>query len=477
MKKPSASSLILFGFSLGILTTSAGAAMNGSSVFPDIPAGAYYDAAVGEMYGLGIIKGYSTGKFGANDYVTRGQVAVMMQRLRNDILGITPSTDTGDTSSRSSRSRSTSSSSSSSSSSEEQLPSAVKAEAGLVHFTTGSYKVEEAKKTVTIDVERYSGTKGKVTVDYSLAAGTATEGTDYTAATGTLTFNDGESKKTFTVTIVDDTEKEENQTIVLELKNARGGAALGTPAKSTLSIIDDDLSGTPVSTTTSKNGVLVFSATEYQIAENGGTITITVERNTGSEGAVAVNYATSNGSATADNYTTVNGTLNFGAGETSKTFTVTVKDNGDISGNKTIKLTLSNPTGGAVFSGSPTSLITVIDNEVTTNFGSGSIKLGDDNYTVLESDGAIAIVVKRAGGTKGQVTVQYATTSGTAKSAEDFTDTTGTLTFRPGESSKVVVIPIKSDVEADNGETFSFKLSNVVGATLDSPATTSIEIQ
>src|SRR3990167_4117553 len=118
MKRPSASSLVLFGFSLGILT-SVSAASLGSSVFPDVPAGSYFDSAVGDMYAAGIITGYSNGKFGPNDYVTRGQVAVLMQRLRNELTGgsVSVSSSSRSRSSESSESSSSSTSSSSSSSS------------------------------------------------------------------------------------------------------------------------------------------------------------------------------------------------------------------------------------------------------------------------------------------------------------------------------------------------------------------------
>lgn len=472
MQRPNASSLLLFGFSLGILTSTVVASSNGSSVYPDVKSGTYYDAAVGDMYATGIITGYANGNFGPDDYVTRGQVAVIIKRLRDQVLGIEPS----DTSDSSSSSRSRASSSSSSSESSSSVTTEPSPDAGAFRFTTGSFKVEESRKTITVSVLRYGGTKGKATVDYETKADTAIAGTDFDTTSGTVSFNDGESTKNFTVTVTDDTEKEQTETIFLHLKNPTGGAILGSPATATLSVIDDDDSGS-VGTVTNTKGIMVFSASEYQVAENTSQLTITVNRITGTQGAVAVNYATSDGTATSDNYTGASGTLNFADGETSKTFTVSIQNNSSITGNKTVKLTLSNATGGATFSGSPTSVITIIDDEITSSFGSGSIKLGDDSYIVVESDGTINVTIKRFNGTKGQATVEYTTQNGTAKSGTDYTETKGTLTFKDGESVKSIAIPITFDSDADNGEAFSFKLSNVVGATLDSPAIATIEIQ
>ena len=96
--------LVLGGVGMGLAATT-----RGSSIFTDVPEGAFFDEAVGEMYSLGVIKGYSNGMFGPNDFVTRGQVAVMMQRFRDDIL------ESGGAQSSSTQSSSTSSSSSSSS--------------------------------------------------------------------------------------------------------------------------------------------------------------------------------------------------------------------------------------------------------------------------------------------------------------------------------------------------------------------------
>ena len=62
---------------------------------------------------------------------------------------------------------------------------------------------------------------------------------------------------------------------------------------------------------------------------------------------VTVNYATSDGTATAgSDYTEASGTLTFAAGETAKTVSVTVLDDSHDEGEETLRLTLSNVSGG-----------------------------------------------------------------------------------------------------------------------------------
>ena len=62
------------------------------------------------------------------------------------------------------------------------------------------------------------------------------------------------------------------------------------------------------------------------------------------------------------------------------------------------------------------------------------------------------------------VTVDYATSDGSAKAGEDYTATSGTLTFAAGERAKTVNVPILDDVVDEGEETFSLRLSNATGA-------------
>ena len=74
------------------------------------------------------------------------------------------------------------------------------------------------------------------------------------------------------------------------------------------------------------------------------------------------------------------------------------------------------------------------------------------------------------------VTVDYATSDGTAKAGEDYTATSGTLTFAAGERVKTVSVPILDDGHDEGHETFRLRLSNVAGARAgDLEATGTIE--
>ena len=69
------------------------------------------------------------------------------------------------------------------------------------------------------------------------------------------------------------------------------------------------------------------------------------------------------------------------------------------------------------------------------------------------------------------VTVNYATANGTATAGSDYTATSGTLTFNPGDTSKPINVPITSDTAVEGNETFTVTLSSPSNATLGAPTT------
>lgn len=64
------------------------------------------------------------------------------------------------------------------------------------------------------------------------------------------------------------------------------------------------------------------------------------------------------------------------------------------------------------------------------------------------------------------VTVNYATANGTATAGSDYTATSSTLTFTPGQTSQQVYVPILGDYVIEGDETFTMTLSGAVNATI-----------
>jgi len=457
----------LAGVLFGVAVSSIGAAFKGSTVFQDVPSDNFADEAIGEMYQLGIIKGLDSAHFGPDQPLTRAQAAVLFKRLRDEIKGIASSSSSR---SVSSSSASTSSSSSSSSS------SSVAGDGGVVRFDSTGYAVEKNISTgkVQVIIVRTNGNQGGGTIDYVFSGGTAIAGKDYQPLSGTLTFNSRETSKKLDIQILNNTSSTGDKTVTLTIKNPTGVLALGTPNSAVLTIDDPNVSSS--SSASSAATTISLSASAYGTAENGGTVTITVNRTGVVTAAMSVGYATGNGTASSGgDYTSVNGTLSFAAGETSKTFTVAVADNNTVDGNRIFTVTLSSPAGGAAL-GVASAPVTINDEEIVP-VASGSLKFNAQQYSVTRSQGTATITVNHVLGV-GAAAVTYATSNGSAQAGRDYTDTSGTLTYAVGETSKTFTVPILNPSTTLSGElTFTLTLSSPTnGVTLMDPSITTIII-
>ena len=90
----------------------------------------------------------------------------------------------------------------------------------------------------------------------------------------------------------------------------------------------------------------------------------------------------------------------------------------------------------------------------------GNLSFSAATYTVNESSANRTIVVNRAGGSFGAITVDYTTSNGTAAAGQDYTTKSGTLTFLNGEVVKSFDIPINNDALDETDETVNLTLSN-----------------
>lgn len=228
-------------------------------------------------------------------------------------------------------------------------------------------------------------------------------------------------------------------------------------------------------------GALRFSNGTYTAGEGSGQSTITVQRTGGDDGAVSVQYTTGNGSATAGNdYTASSGTLNWADNDDgSKTFTVPILEDSADEPNETVNLALASPTGGATL-GSPSSAVLTITDNDTSGPGpsAGNLRFSVAAQDAPEAGGDRTVTVQRESGTAGTVSVQYASTGGTATAGDDYTAVSGILSWGGGDgAAKTFQLPILDDGDVEANETVTLALSAPTGgAGLGSPSTQTVTI-
>ncbi|MEM9555610.1 MAG: Calx-beta domain-containing protein [Acidobacteriota bacterium] len=212
-------------------------------------------------------------------------------------------------------------------------------------------------------------------------------------------------------------------------------------------------------------GNLRFAVASIQRGEGSGAFNVQVQRVGGDDGAVSVAYATSDGSAQAgSDYAATSGTLNWPDNDDDpRSFSVPITDDGDQEVNETINVMLSNPGGGAGLGSPSTATLTIVDDDAPTS-SPGTLGFVSSTAQAAENGAAATIAVRRSGGTDGAVTVDYATSDGSAQDGLDYQGTAGTLAWADGESGeKAFTVPLIDDAVEEGAETVNLALSSATG--------------
>ena len=201
------------------------------------------------------------------------------------------------------------------------------------------------------------------------------------------------------------------------------------------------------------------SATEGSGANTVTKMPITVFMYPTTRTTVTVDYRTVDGTAKSGvNYTGRSGTLTFGRREKTKTIEVDILDDG-VGGHTRFGLVLENPAGGGAEAQPHPATCVIYDEKPTlVTYDESAHESGDGTATDMTFTVSLSFADENA-----TYTVDYATADGAARAGSDYTATSGTLTFAPGERTKEVSVPVIDDEIQDSGETFSLILSNPTG--------------
>jgi hypothetical protein len=338
----------------------------------------------------------------------------------------------------------------------------------------------------TFTVTRAVNTAGVTMVDYTVSGPPVGSGSPLNGGanesdfvsdnfpSGTITFEDGETTKTITIGVKGDTTPEADETFVVTLSGASGGASIATATSSGV-IRDDD----PATT------FAIAAAESVKLEGNSEltALTFTVTRSVNLVGAATIDYLVSDNSgvsADAEDFlfgVFPSGTLTFLNGESSKTITINVAGDRTVEPDELFDLTLSNPSGNS---------------RISTAIASGTIRNDDSAATALVS---IAVAdASKDEGDEGTTSFQFtivrsanldlATTMNFAVAgigtdpaeATDFVGSilqSGVINFAVGESSKTITVDVRADTEIEADESFQVVLSNVsAGSSLVTAAAT-----
>ena len=157
------------------------------------------------------------------------------------------------------------------------------------------------------------------------------------------------------------------------------------------------------------------------------------------------------------------------AGDTSATISVPINNDSLYEGDEYFTVSLDSATNANISISPGTGTIQDNDAAPTVQFSSST-------YSVNENAGPVTVTITKTGATELSATVAYSTSDGTATQPGDYTTTSGSVTFLPGETSKDITIPITNDTTFETSENFTVTLSSPSNATLGSPSSATVTI-
>lgn len=374
---------------------------------------------------------------------------------------------------------------------------------GVFNLSSATYSVGEGTSSVTITVQRSGGSTGAVDVPYATSNGTATAGSDYTAASGTLHWGDGDGTvKTFDVLITDDATVESSETFVVALSSPTGGGALGVTTSATVTIADNDTIIVPNLgyPTWEAEAMLIespFTASATDIVET----LWTTDPSAGGRARAKITLPTTADYRLKALVNAPNAAANsiFVDWDQEPTDPLTVWDVQALTtgfeeryvswrGNGTFDAPQFVTNQWNLTAGVHT--IYVRGRESNTRIdrftlepvtvpppNPGVFVLGSATYSVNANGGTLNVTVSRTDGSANAVTVNYATSNGSAVAGTDYTARSGMLSWAAGETlDKTISIPILN-ANATTNRTFTIALSGPTGAAvLGSPSSATITV-
>ena len=205
-------------------------------------------------------------------------------------------------------------------------------------------------RSMSFKVQLSAPAPAPVKFDIATADGTALAGSDYTAKSlSGVTITTGASSKNFTVNVKGDTAAEPDETFVVNLSAVTGASVADAQAIGTIRNADAGGGGGGGTPTLSINDVAMTEG-------NSGTkqFVFTVQLSHAAAGNVTYSIATANGTASTANNDYVASSLVgqvIPAGQTTKSFSVTVNGDTALESNERVRVNVSSVVGATVLDG------------------------------------------------------------------------------------------------------------------------------
>ena len=332
-------------------------------------------------------------------------------------------------------------------------------------FASASQTVQEGSGTSNVTVNLSPAPAADITLSYTVD-GTATSGSDYTALSGTLSVPKDATTATIPVAIIDDSLKEDGETVVLTLATG-SGYDVGSPGTHTLTIAASD--GPPQVSFEPIEGRTVANRPTWWVKEGSGTHDVKVKLNPPPTSDITVKYKAGGNAVSGSDYTALSGTLSVAKGATTATIPVAIIDDDEREFAEEIVLFLLAGTGYEV--GSPDTHTLIID----PSDGLPWISLVPVQQSAGEGSGTHEVGVRLGPAPATDIAFAYRV-AGTATSGSDYKALSGSVTVSRGATTAKIPVTLIDDSLKEGSETIILDLTGSGGYKVTSPGTHTLTI-
>uniref|UniRef100_A0ABM5FTD0 Adhesion G-protein coupled receptor V1 isoform X1 n=1 Tax=Pogona vitticeps TaxID=103695 RepID=A0ABM5FTD0_9SAUR len=328
---------------------------------------------------------------------------------------------------------------------------------------------EWPQNSVQLMIHRMEGSLGQVTVEWSITGGTATPNLDFIGVGEILIFADGETKKAITLTILEDSEPEDDESIIISLINTEGGSRI-LPSSDTVTVVilaNDNVAG-----------IISFqTASRSVVGHEGEHLQFHVVRTAPGSGNVTVEWKIV-GRHVDQNFENISGMIFFLEGSLNATFSIHLLDDHVPEEKEEYQVILQNIRTEGVISTGAAVLDSQGDEAVLTVEASdephGVLNFASSSRVVLVQEGnyTIQLFINREFGSLGIINVTYTTVPGflgsrnqtegnLAEPGVDYLPVSGSLLLGEGETSATINVTILEDNIPEMQEFFLVNLTSV----------------
>jgi uncharacterized repeat protein (TIGR03806 family) len=176
---------------------------------------------------------------------------------------------------------------------------------------------------------------------------------------------------------------------------------------------------------------------------------------------VTANYATADGSASAaSDYVAASGSLNFAAGTTRQTVSVTVHGDTMYEATEDFTVSLSGSTNATISVAVASGTINNDDTAPQIIVANNSLSEGDSGIRSLVFDVSLSAPSGVA------ASADFATSDKSATAGVDYASTSGTVVFSPGTTTRTISVDVFGDTVDEIDEALTLTLSGPKGATI-----------